>query len=195
MNLQDFTQSELNLKTLNFLFNQMETEVNVSFWGSRIVTTGGFRGSAYLADFAEHVLWFSRLSDKSELTLEDRVAGIQVVDTILRFYQESDEILEKHPVEKAFNIFWKITGYDKDEKFVLPLSTRVFVEDEITRKSFLSFTKEQFQDNFTDEPLPSDSFIDEKSGKRLYVVGEQLIREKEIKTKSNDFRIYTSNLY
>ncbi len=188
MDLQSFAQLDLNLKILNHLFNQMETDVNVTFWGSRIVTTGEFRGSAYLADFAEQVLWFSRLPDKSELSLEERVAGIQLVDTIRKSYRESDKILDKYPVKKAFNIFWQITGYDRDEKVVLPLSTRLFIEDEITRKSFLSFTEKQFHKDFGDLPLPFGSFIDEKSGKRLYVADEGLIKKKsELKTSLEDF--------
>ena len=75
------------------LFN---AEVKITFWGNRVVELSGGQGSISIDELANRMLiaGSKRCSD-DDLTLAERLAGVEIVHTLETFYSNSDNLVSQ----------------------------------------------------------------------------------------------------
>jgi hypothetical protein len=118
-----------------------ECHARVTFWGGRVIEAKGKRGSVSL-DFMSsrvHAAACDR-SHKDDLTLEERIAGLEIVKKLLDFYKETDDQI------KTRNFFTRLLLRIR-EFSVVPYTTRFYLED-FSSQNFRAFSKQKFAELF-----------------------------------------------
>lgn len=105
---------ESHINSLNFstqlevvknLLDSNAAHATTTFWGSRVVEVNGYTGSVYVDDIAKKILLASReRCDADDLTLAERISGVEIVNKLQQFYHDTDtEIQNASPITKFFN--------------------------------------------------------------------------------------------
>jgi hypothetical protein len=171
---------ETKLNSLNFATQLNEVrdllhtaQAKMTFWGCRVVTVNGFSGSVAVADIASKVLRASyKRCDDDDLTLPERIAGIEIVKKINGFYFDTDtHIQHANSFTKCFSGIREFS--------LTPYTTRFFM-GETAEGNFRAYSKAKFLQQFggqfkrfDDHPASDGSF-----GPPLRIVArEDRIRE------------------
>ena len=137
------------INTLNFSneligVNQIlsNAQSNITFWGKRIVTVAGYEGSISLDELARKVLRAGgQRSDSDDLTTQERVAGIEIMNKLRNFYQVSDtKIAQK-------NCFTRLLQKIREFTF-FPYTPRFHTEDGLMENYFRGYSESKFAQEF-----------------------------------------------
>ena len=135
--------SSLDFSTqLSVVKNLIDTaQAKTTFWGSRVIEVNGFTGSVYLADVARKILKAgSQRSDADDLTPAERVAGIDTVRKLEKFYQITDLQI------KTSNFFTKFLNRIREFSFT-PYTTRFFIKER-AEENFRAYSRSKFLQQF-----------------------------------------------
>lgn len=130
------------LEDLNEFIGKASSKV--SFWGSRVITVEGYAGSYKLNDLSEKVLAIGRkFSEQDDMTLLERINGIEITKKLQSLYKQSDDELGK------VNWFSRLLNW-VSELSLYPYTTRFWVENSLKR-DFRSFSEAKFKEVFGEE--------------------------------------------
>ncbi len=130
----------------------------ITFFGGRVIEVKESSGSVYLDDIAKKLLNASEQhSDACNLTPQERIAGVEAVKKLKRFYEISDtQVQNSNFITRFFNFIREFT--------LLPYTTR-FYFDHNADQNYRAFSKplfiEQFGDTFDEwgeHPASDGSF-------------------------------------
>lgn len=167
---------ENNLEELSKLVGTCDPDVcsDVSFWGQRVVTVPNYSGSVsleWLTQQVQRALYKKR--EKDNLTLADRIAGLDIVKKLQEFYVTTDKKLSsKFFLTRVFNWIREFS--------VLPYNTRFYLE-QVDAREFTVYSKDKFKKAFgVDqdlEELTGDPLC-EYSSHNYFYIREDVLRER-----------------
>lgn len=136
LNAIHFPNQLVHIKTL------MDTaEAKTTFWGGRIVEFKGSNDSVGLEFIAKKILEAGRQRcDADDLTVEERIAGVEIVRKLQDFYKITDTQI------KHSNCFTRLLNWLR-EFHIFPYSTRFHI-DENAEAQFLAYSEERFTAQF-----------------------------------------------
>lgn len=133
------------LENLQNLLNN--SHANLTFWGTRVVEVteaDGSISSFTLDKIARAVLNAAdERCDADDLNLPERLAGIELVRKVQKFYEDTDALRD------TSNILTWIIVLIREFNFGYPYTTRFFIEDDAC-KLFLAYSKPKFIEEFGD---------------------------------------------
>lgn len=115
---------------------------NVTFWGKRVVTVAGYEGSISLDELARKVLGAGeQRSDSDDLTTQERVAGIEIMNKLRNFYKVSDtKIAQRNCFTRLLNAIREFT--------LFPYTPRFHTEDGLMENYFRGYSESKFTQEF-----------------------------------------------
>ncbi len=123
-------------------------QVHVNFWGQRRVTFGGlYRGSISLDRVAKEIHAISRRCCDAQdltledLTLEDRLAGLDTVRSIEALYKTSDRQLK---ITNLRTLITRVLNWIREFTF-WPYIPRFDIEGDRVRMCFRGYSKEGYE--------------------------------------------------
>jgi len=115
---------------------------SVSFWGKRIITVDGYKGSFPLHALARKVLHAGyERCESDDLTIQERIAGIQVMHRLRNFYQVTD-----HQIRQA-NWLTRLLNVIREFSF-FPYTPRFHTEDGLMESYFRGYSEDKFVQDF-----------------------------------------------
>lgn len=115
---------------------------SVSFWGKRLIKVDGYEGSFPLHALARKILYASyKRCESDDLTLQERVAGIQVMHRLRNFYQVTD-----HQIRQA-NWLTRLLNLIREFSF-FPYTSRFHTEDGSMENYFRGYSEGKFVQEF-----------------------------------------------
>lgn len=162
------------LNSLNQLLGN--AQVRVTFWGKRVVTAQGYRGSFSIDKIANKVLLAAELRrSNDDFTTAYRVAGLDVMYKLRDFYEVSDTNL------RTRNWFTKLITKVREFSF-FPYTPRFHTEElGLMSSYFRGYNEQAFIQEFRGVRLRDGGYSqsDGSFGPPLRVAArEELIREK-----------------
>ena len=140
---------EAHFRTLDFstqleevrnLLNR-EPRTKITFWGTRVIQIDGFSGSVSLADLCSKILKISRQrSEADDLTSVERIAGVEIVNKLITFYERTDS------QRKTCNVFTRFLIWIR-EYSLFPYTPRFYLEEDAANR-FLGYSQEKFLQTF-----------------------------------------------
>ena len=129
-------------KQLDVARNLMDqAQATTTFWGNRVVKVEGFTGSVYLEDLVRKTLGAARQRvNEDNLTPSERVAGIEIVKKLSKFYRVTDQEI------KNSNFFTRLLNWIKEFSFI-PYTPRFHLE-ETAAQDFRAYSKAKFLQAF-----------------------------------------------
>ena len=127
-------------KELDILYTILtSTDVSISFWGERLVTSTRFTGSIPLDEIAKRVCQAAiQRFDANDLTLADRRTGLDITEKLIYQYRDTDALLLDSP--------WFTRLFSWIREFLLHFtSMRSFTEKNL-QKHFLAYTEENYRE-------------------------------------------------
>ncbi len=143
----------LSMKTFNEMVANSHASIN--FWGERIVTVDGFRGSVPLKDLVKRIVSFSR--PRLEFNLDDRKACMRTVEKLQRAYIETDQLQSTNLIRYAS--VWYFTFFLEAEteccNYIAFARARLnALGGNGTPSVFEGFTRAQFKSTFPNQRPP-----------------------------------------
>lgn len=128
------------LPTLSLILPLAQASVN--FWGARVITSTTFEGSVSLNELSKKILSVACLRSKADdLSTKERVAGIDVVKDLRKFYKITDTAISKA------NWFTRFLNYVRE--FTFSSSTPRFeTEKGLTEKYFRGYSESKYSEEF-----------------------------------------------
>lgn len=163
------------LQDVNTLLYTAETKI--TFWGGRVLESPHYTGSVSLDEIARRTLQAAcQRSESDDLTMEERVAGIEIVAKLRSFYRVSDtQICNSNFLTRLFNFIREFTFN--------PYTLRFYAQDGLTESYFRGFSREKYKQEFGGESQPNAleayPYSDCTFGPPFrIVVKEQVLRER-----------------
>ena len=115
---------------------------SVSFWGKRVITFAGYEGCYSLDELARKVLRAGgQRSASDDLTTQERVAGIEIMNKLRNFYRVTDTKISKA------NLFTRLLNSIR-EFSLFPYTPRFHTEDGLMENYFRGYSKTRFIQEF-----------------------------------------------
>jgi len=121
--------------------------VRISFWGSRLIEVEGYSSSIFLLNFARRVHQASYAHrEAQDLTSKERLAGVEIVKSLKKFYEMADGQLDKTSfVTRLFIVVWNLLFLPFTIYFRYVVARSIFHHAE---NNFLTYTPQKFKEKF-----------------------------------------------
>ncbi len=140
LNTLDFTKELVHVKDL-----LASAEATVSFWGTRVINLPNYEGRISLDELVRKVYAAAIQREKAnDMTVEERLAGIDIVYKLRDFYTSTDEKI------RTANLFTSLIN-NYQEFNIGPYTNRFYTETNWIDCHFRAYNEEEFKKEFGQE--------------------------------------------
>jgi hypothetical protein len=157
-----FLEEALRYATIAELKTWMDhSTIQVNFWGSRLVSVEGYKGSVHLATIADKMMQITIYAWPKKMTFEERLNGIKIAQGIEEHYVKTDEIRRtRNILTQFFGLLQELFNVQGDS-YIYLYTTRWNFDGgclNYVKNTLQNIPKNTFEAAFPNQPIPHSWF-------------------------------------